>query len=77
MSIASDALTHVSEARLAAASRNATIAVRELNATADLASQRDQLCRSAAFSASSRLVVDLNGEANSLRRKHSSAIIVA
>jgi hypothetical protein len=52
------------------------IAVRELDATADLASQRDQLMSSAAFSASSRLV-DLNGEASSLRKKHSSAIVVA
>ena len=33
-------------------------------------------CLSAAFSASSRLA-DLNGEASSLKRKHSSAIIVA
>jgi hypothetical protein len=33
-------------------------------------------CRSAAFSASSRLV-DLNNEAKSLNKKHSSATIVA
>jgi hypothetical protein len=52
------------------------IAVRELNATAHLALQHDQLLPEAAFSASSRLV-DLNNEAKSPNKKHSSATIVA
>jgi hypothetical protein len=50
------------------------IAVRELNPTAHLALKHWR--RSAAFSASSRLI-GLNRETNSLKRKKSSATIVA
>jgi hypothetical protein len=52
------------------------IAVRELDPTAHLALKHDQLSRSAALSASSRLI-GLNGETNSLKRNKSSATIVA
>jgi hypothetical protein len=49
------------------------IAVREVDTTTHLAPQHSW-CRSAAFSASSRLF-DLNGKANRVRKKQSSAII--
>ena len=50
------------------------IAVRELDATVQLALQDAQLCLSAAFSASSRSF-GLNGRTSTLRRKMSSPII--
>jgi hypothetical protein len=52
------------------------IPIRELHATAHPPLQHDHLCRSAAFSASSRLF-DLNGEANRVRTKQTNAIIAA
>jgi hypothetical protein len=52
------------------------IAVRELDRTAHLTLKHNQLTWSAALSASSRLI-GLNGETNSLKRKKSSATIVA
>src|SRR4030081_3535350 len=52
------------------------IPVRELDAPAHLRRNTLSWCRSAAFSASSRRF-DLNGATNTVRNKHSRAIIAA